>query len=193
MPPAPHGAAILSQLTDAYLDNYTPLAIAEVLKKWMVQVDPVFHAGHTQQVLQCAAQQGPMRAQSIREVLETVELEGQGIVAHIMHLCHALWANEGVTKTNKNKLAYVFGPVFFRQNMDNPAELMTASMNIKKLNSAVEEMIQSSSTVCQTGIQYLSQRGSAARRDSAPVMMSSRAGASQIAAALSRPNPMVRF
>ncbi len=174
--PAPHAAGILAQLTDVYLDNYTPLAIAEVLKRWLQKVDAPFRDNEAQQMLAATNVSGEQRTQAIKAVLDSADPEAQALVAHVMHLCHVLWAAEAKTQANKNKLAYVFGPIFFRLNATSPAELMQAALNMKKINSAVEDMIASAAVVCANGRRILESRSSNSRRDSAPVMMSVKAG-----------------
>jgi hypothetical protein len=152
--PGAHGAhlhAILPQLSTEYLNDFSPLAIAEVLRKWVKEVK-IFPQIKITRALQIASFPDPNeRCSGIKELLEGCDSSTQSFIAHILQMCNILWANEKTTELSKSILAYTFGPLLF------PIETVTMSSQteMKNANRLVEDMIQNVNTVASKGLSIL--------------------------------------
>lgn len=147
-PNAVHASAIRAQLTTKYLDEYSTLAIADVVKKWLGAAAPIFAESAFSDAARVA--NGGDKVSGLAGLISRLEMPAQAILAQIMRMCLAITQAEARTKISRARLAHVLGPAVFRSPMD-----IDALKNVKNVNSLLEDMIANASTLCAAGAQAL--------------------------------------
>jgi hypothetical protein len=158
LPGAPnsvHAGAILQQLTPRYLDEYSTLAIADVIKKWLAAAAPIFPESVFSEAARVA--QSGDKPGGLAQMVGRLDTDAQGILAQLMRMCLTITLSETRTKISRARLAHVLGPVLFRSPVSgDPMEVLR---NVKNVNALVEDLIVNAPQLCAAGARHLAAGG----------------------------------